>query len=241
MSEKTAVPALDRGLDILELLATSGPVSYTAIVERLAVPQASAARIIKCLCLRGYAVKDQTGAYRLGPAVAAFQPTLNPIEQLCRAGTPVVKQLQKTFSQTALLFYFHGETWECVAKAAHEDSISMQNVGELRKDIFEYPWGFFAHEQLLKEGRGIKQKVDSCRLKKQEKQYHDTGSIVESNNAFTRIAAPIRDSAGNLVGALAMGVIQPSLTAVKKRGIAEQILAGCQIIQEHFERSSDEQ
>ena len=71
MSEKTEVPALDRALDILELVADEGALGYKVIVERLGLPTASAARTLKRLCQRGYLVKDDmSGAYDLGGALA---------------------------------------------------------------------------------------------------------------------------------------------------------------------------
>jgi DNA-binding IclR family transcriptional regulator len=240
MSDKTQAPALDRGLDILELIAESGPLSYRAIIERLGLPQASAARILKRLCCREYAIKDENGEYCLGPALETLRTAPDMPARLRRAGEAVLKRLRDTIGQTAILFHWNGTAWECVAKETHEDSITMPQVGEVRVDIFDYPWGVFAYEQLLKEDRKLVLKADTSRLEKRLKAFVKDGYVADSGRSFSRLAAPLKDSGGNVLGALAMGVVGTDVNRKTQRNIAGLIMAGARQIETHMRRSSHE-
>jgi len=208
MGEQTSVPALERGLDILESVAASGKTGYSELVEKLGLPPASAARLLKCLCHRGYLRKSaDSGMYTIGRAPRKLVAGPAGPEELRLAGLPVLEQLRDLTRNTAILFHWNGVVWECVAKAAHEDSITMQKVGEIRADVFQYPWGTFACSQLLKEKRKPAVKEDKARLERDRKQFEKNGFVRATGKTFTRYAVPVLTSSGDLLGALAMGVV----------------------------------
>ncbi len=66
--KKYSVPALDRAIDIIELMASStGPLSFSEIHSTLKIPRASLVRILHTLRDRGIIDKlDDSGYYRLG-------------------------------------------------------------------------------------------------------------------------------------------------------------------------------
>ena len=64
------VPALERGLNVLELLAArEQPISLKFISKELNIPSASAFRLMKNLTARGYAIEKNGGQilYSVGP------------------------------------------------------------------------------------------------------------------------------------------------------------------------------
>lgn len=65
------VPALDRGLEVLELLSQDGrPATVAEITRRLKVPRASIFRILSTLQHKGFVETDASGkAYQLGPGI----------------------------------------------------------------------------------------------------------------------------------------------------------------------------
>ena len=65
---KSLAPALDRGIDVIELMASSSePLSFSEIQDALPIPRASLARILNVLHNRGLIDKMQeNGRYRLG-------------------------------------------------------------------------------------------------------------------------------------------------------------------------------
>jgi len=65
---KKTVPALERGIDVVELLASSDrPLSFSEILARLRIPRASLVRILDTLLYRGLIDKmEANGHYRVG-------------------------------------------------------------------------------------------------------------------------------------------------------------------------------
>jgi len=65
---KSLAPALDRGIDVIELMASSpNPLSFSEIQDALPIPRASLARILNILHNRGLIDKiHENGHYRLG-------------------------------------------------------------------------------------------------------------------------------------------------------------------------------
>src|SRR5438552_17200404 len=65
------VPALDRGLEVLELLSQDGqPATVAEITRQLKLPGASVFRILYTLQHKGFVETDATGkTYRIGPGV----------------------------------------------------------------------------------------------------------------------------------------------------------------------------
>ncbi len=65
---KSLAPALDRGIDVIELMASSpNPLSFSEIQDALPIPRASLVRILNILNNRGLIDKmHENGHYRLG-------------------------------------------------------------------------------------------------------------------------------------------------------------------------------
>lgn len=235
---KTEVPALDRALDALELMSRAGALGYGEIVERLGVPRASAARILKRLCRRGYATKDAEGRYTLGPSLDRLRPEVTMGARLLEAGAPVLRKLRDATRQTVILLHWNGLAWECIAKEAHEESMSMQPVGEVRVDVFSYPWGIFAYLQSEKENRLLVQHPQEQLLRKREAMLGELGYIIVRSKFYTRLAVPIRTGEGKLAGALAMGAVTLDLEQLGEEEVARLIVEGGQDIETHLQRSA---
>lgn len=234
---KNDVPALSRALDIMELIAAKGQLPFGEICSALEIPTASAARILKQLCHRGYLQKDsESGIYQVGEAVNKLSASQSLSEILVKAAAPVLKQLRDQTSQTAILFYWNGIAWECIAKELHENSVTMQDVGEIRVDIFQYPWGVFAFRQLEKEKRRLSLTVDQDlpQLKKDREQYEKEGYVSYLNDFFNRFTVPLNDADGNLIGALALGITQPVMQKLGPAKVAEMIIVGGRQIEERM-------
>ena len=154
MAEKTAVPALERALDILELVSREGPQTFGGIAETLGLPTASAARMLKVLCQRQYLTRSAvTGKYECGPAPEALLPSSGQMNRLRKAARPFLESLHAKTGNTSIIFHWNGTVWECIDKIQCENSMAMQVIGSVRVDIFDYPWGPFAYEDLRGHGR----------------------------------------------------------------------------------------
>lgn len=227
MYKKTTVPALDRGLDIIELVSQREALSFSEIVKSLKLPTASTARILKRLCERNYLSKDTEGLYLPGTALQNLVSGKNIPQELLQAASPVLKQLRDQTSQTSILFYWNGQVWECIGKELHETSIALQEVGETRVDIYNYPWSCFAYDQLKKENRKLTYGLDpktKTRLEKQLTQFKKTACVVDSNTNLHRFTVPIYDGQGDLIGALALGILPAIMEKLKKEYVSQLLI-----------------
>lgn len=78
-ADNSRVPALDRGLDLLEWMAArTDPVSLTQIAQGLGLAVSEVQRPVACLHRRGYLNRSSTGAYtisgKLGSLAQLFPP-----------------------------------------------------------------------------------------------------------------------------------------------------------------------
>lgn len=97
-SRETRVPALDRGLDVLELMAkTSEPLTLTAIARRLERSVSEVQRTVARLCERGYLVRDAQSSYRLSSKLFRIASAYPPFRDLvARALAPMQQFADRT-------------------------------------------------------------------------------------------------------------------------------------------------
>jgi len=154
-----------------------------------------------------------------------MQP-VDPAGVLRQAGEPVLRQLRDALNQTAILFYWTGIAWECIAKESHEDALTMQRVGEIRVDIFDYPWGVFAYEQVSREKRRLVLNVNEEAMRKGLEAFNSKGFAINRGKAFSRLAVPIKDRDDQLLGALAVGVMKATMEELTERVVADLLISG---------------
>jgi len=90
-----SVPALEKGLDILEALARArSPLALTGIAHKLGRNPSEIFRMLDCLTQRGYLQRDATsGDYRLSLRLFELAHTHSPLEELRRAARRPMEQL----------------------------------------------------------------------------------------------------------------------------------------------------
>lgn len=104
-SKQSATPALDRGIDVVEFLASSrGPVSFSDILTSLAIPKASLVRILNTLCRRGIVDRvDPNKHYRLGMRLLYLGNRLQDELRLRAVAWPLMQRLADEVSETVEL------------------------------------------------------------------------------------------------------------------------------------------
>jgi len=114
-SKKTAqpnyeVPALDKGLDIIEALANSAiPLSQIEIARRLDKTVSQVFRMITCLEKRGYIFKDMdAGVYCLTLKMYQLVNHHPPVEKLLRTATGPMMELVKDIEESCHLSVLNG-------------------------------------------------------------------------------------------------------------------------------------
>ncbi len=88
------VPALEKGLDILELLAAAQePMSLTSMGQALGRGSSELFRMVGYLVERGYIARDASGMYRLSLKLYELAHRQSPIEQLIKAAESPMRKL----------------------------------------------------------------------------------------------------------------------------------------------------
>ena len=107
-ASKLAIESLNRGLDLMEILAERGLVKLAELVDLLGTSRATAFRVVKTLQERGYVehVPD-LHAYRLGPGafIVGARSQTSAIVQLA---VPAMTNLHETSGETVNLGLFRG-------------------------------------------------------------------------------------------------------------------------------------
>jgi DNA-binding IclR family transcriptional regulator len=100
VEEKTKyhVPALEKGLDILEFLSSAGaPQAQTEIARALNKNISELFRMLDCLEQRGYLVRDDANRYQLSLKLFELAHTHSPVDLLLRVAAEPMRELARRF------------------------------------------------------------------------------------------------------------------------------------------------
>ena len=101
---KYAVPALDKALDVIELLAEArAPMSQADISRALDRNPNELFRILNALASRNYIRRSDGGRFRLSLKLFELSRTHSPYEEILRVAMPAMKQLSETLSESCHL------------------------------------------------------------------------------------------------------------------------------------------
>jgi DNA-binding IclR family transcriptional regulator len=103
------VPALEKGLDILELLASQRlPMTQAQLARALGRGASELFRMLACLEQRGYLARDPTsGAYSLTLRLYEISRAHSPFEGLLRAAAAPMRQLTEQLRESCHLSVLH--------------------------------------------------------------------------------------------------------------------------------------
>jgi DNA-binding IclR family transcriptional regulator len=136
-STKYAVPALEKGLDILECLSGQAvPMTQAQLARALRREPGELFRMLSCLEARNYVRRDVSGAYDLTLKLFELSRIHSPYETLIHVATPLVRDLVDRIKQSCHVCVMHRDQ---VLVLLHEESslplrLSVQ-VGSLHSPI----------------------------------------------------------------------------------------------------------
>ncbi len=128
------VPALEKGLDVLETLANaSGPQTLAELARRLNRTSSELFRMIDALEKRSYIVRDSaTSAYSLTLKLYELAHTHSPVDQLLRAADLPMRQLVKTLHESCHLSVLHSDLLVVIAQQESPEPVRLSvEVGSL--------------------------------------------------------------------------------------------------------------
>ncbi len=239
------VPAVTRALDILELfLETDGTLSAPEITRRLGLPRTTVHELVTTLTARNYLVQpaDQPGRYRLG--VRGYQLGSRYAEQLDLAaeGRQVARGIAETCDETVHVAVLEGRDVIYIAKVdsthavrmvsatgrrlpAHCTSVGKMLLASLSEAELEVRLG--GPEPLAALTPHSITSPDVLRTELGE--IRERGVAVEereSNPDVSCVAAPVRDSSGEVVAALSVSVPMIRWSEERRAGLEELVVKG---------------
>lgn len=218
------VPAVTRALDILELfLEGDGTLSAPEVTRRLQLPRTTVHELLTTLAARSYLVQipDQTGRYRLG--VRAYQLGSRYAEQLDLAaeGQQVAREVAETCDETVHVAVLEDTDVIYIAKVDSTHAVRMvsaagrklpahcTSVGKMLLASLppaELESRLADRELVAMTQNSITQPQALLAALADIRERGVAAEHRESNPDVSCVAAPVRDSAGNVVAALSISV-----------------------------------
>ena len=128
---KYAVPALDKGLDILEYLAAQGiPRSQSEIAQGLERSPNEIFRVLVGLEAKGYLLRDDTsGRYRMSFKLYNLSRSISPIDQMRQCALPYMEDLAVKIGQSCYLCMLYQSQTMVIVQARSRSPIFL-NITE---------------------------------------------------------------------------------------------------------------
>lgn len=128
---KYAVPALDKGLDVLEYLVSQElPKTQTEIAQGLGRSANEIYRVLVSLEMRGYLVRDElSGRYRVSLKIYNLSRSLSPIDQMRECALPHMEDLAVQIGESCYLCMLYQSQTMVLIHARSQSPISI-NIAE---------------------------------------------------------------------------------------------------------------
>jgi len=216
---KYIVPALDRGLDVLELLSQdTKPKTVAEITDRLRLPRASVFRILYTLQHKGFVETDASGkTYQLGPGVLRLGYQYLATRNIVKVAQTDIEELANKTGVSAHLVVRDGTDIVYLSHASgNANFISNLGVGD-RLPAHATPAGQLLLSQLshdeiasLYKGRSLEHLTEQTpRSRRSLLEIVDEagkrGYVISHGSVHAggkSIAAPIRDAGGKMIAAV---------------------------------------
>lgn len=121
-NKKYAVPALDKGFDILELLVmTERPLNKLEIAQALERTPNELYRVLIGLEARGYLIRDDAGKYRVSLKLYNLSRRIDPLDKIRQCAIPHMEDLAVTIGHSChLSMLYQSQTMVIVNARSHE-------------------------------------------------------------------------------------------------------------------------
>ena len=126
-SNKYAVPALDKGLDILEYLASKAvPLSQTEIAQGIERSANEIYRVLVGLESRGYLIRDDvSGKYSVSLKLYSLSRKISPIDQLRQTAIPIMEDFAAQSGYAAHLCILYQSKVMVIVQARSHAPVSL--------------------------------------------------------------------------------------------------------------------
>ncbi len=247
-----SAPALEKGLDILELLAGSEQAMTTGqIAEALGRSKNEIFRMVFVLEKRNYLLRDPaTDLLRLSNRLFQMGLRTPRTRQLTEVAIPAMEALSEKIGHSShLVVVNRGETVVIATAAGGADVGFALRLGYRRPAIdassgqtiiaFQAP---DTQERLVAESRVLaEEKLDAKKLQQRLRRIRQDGHLVAPSHditGVTDICAPILDQSDRAVAAIVIACLQRVKRTERHEDIAQALVATCQTISSGLRQAS---
>ena len=212
------IPALDRGLDLLEWMAAlTEPVSLTQIAQGLQLSVSEIQRPVACLLRRGYLRRSDAGAYRLSGRIAGLAGAHPPHERLRQSALGVMTEFARQYRESIHLCV---PDWDAaivlmdvpgggLVRLSLQEGARLESMKSVSGRILT-AFGALTSVGLKKSARAALKKIYNARFDSAA-----SSKVV----GITDTGVPVFDSAGEIVAALTVSVLQMMDDGKKKKNL----------------------
>ncbi len=211
------VPALEKGLDVLELLSESAhPMSLTDISKQLKRTKQELFRIVSALHQRRYLVRDEAQRYRVSTLLFELGSKNHTTQALVARSMPHMEQLVDQIDEPCHLTIVVQNKMLVVARAECATDVSLSVRVGANFEIHNRNSGLAALAFMSKEEReqywsnSGEKKRDIKRIEKELKQIYQNGYVLSDSPVSAGIvdcAVPITGSNQSLLGVICVSYL----------------------------------
>lgn len=240
------VPALDRGLKLLQLFDRSQTqLSAPEISRRLGIPRSTVFRLIQTLESLGFLERTDT-VYRLGPAVLRLGFEYIASLEVTDIGRPILEKLRDATGLPCQIAIRDGREIAIALRASAPSAFSSNvNVGTrmpahatvlgrlFLADLSEVELARLFPERTLPacSPQTPRTLADLARLLREDRQRGYALSEAFFEASISAIAAPIRDASGRVIAVISLTVLQPRIEpkTLRDKLIAQVLAAAAEL------------
>jgi DNA-binding IclR family transcriptional regulator len=245
-------PAVDRALDIIELLAVcEREISLSEILTRLTIPRQSLIRILNTLCDRGIVDKaGKRGSYRLGMKLLYLGNRLQDNIRLRSVARPFMEELAEATHKTVELSTLDRDQLILIEQIEGSEGIRLYTrIGSAYPYFHAVAVGkvYLAHMEAEKRRKVLSAiglpPVTESTITRMDELEEELKGIMEKGYAFEdqelrkgvrRIVAPIYDYRNRLIGCIGIAATIFSLEINDIEGLSRQIMETAKQISNHM-------
>lgn len=204
MDERSAVPALDRGLDIVECMANSTEsLSLTQIARAVGLTVSEVQRTIARLAARAYLVRDARGGYRLSSKLFRLATAFPPFRDLVSRAMAPMQQFADETTETVHLGVLSDDLLLIIAQVEGQGivrlSLQLGSTQEplntvsgriLLSGLSEAERGAFEARRGLSRAQRRHLALGSARIREQGYEYAESGRVHGVHDVGVPVVVP---------------------------------------------------
>lgn len=203
MRQDSGIGVLDKAVGVLHTIAES-PCGLAELSERTGLPRATAYRVAAALEVHRLLSRDDSGRWRLGPAVSELAAHVD--DPLLAAGVAVLPQLRETTGESVQLYRREGMTRVCVA--ALEPAAGLRDTvpvgARLPLTAGSGAKVLLAHSDAATQRAVLQTAEFTSRTLADVRRRGWAQSVAEREPGVASVSAPVRDARGVVIAAISV-------------------------------------